>query len=93
MYFLYIIKIMIIIIMVIRAMITILIIAIIIQRPTARPHLDGFDQVGGAVGHLLGRLDKVPLGRRVGCLGGSQTAGVAQRRRVLGDNGCGGENL
>lgn len=61
---------------------------IITQRLTARPYLDGFDQVGGAVGHLLGRLDKVPLGRGVGRLGGRQPAGVAQRRRVLGHNGC-----
>lgn len=64
------------------------VVIVITQRLTARPHLDGFDQVGSAVGHLLGRLDKVPLGRRVGGLGRSQAAGVAQRRRVLGNNGC-----
>lgn len=35
----------------------------------AEPHLDSFDQVGCAVGHLLGRLDKMSLGSWVGCLG------------------------
>lgn len=45
---------------------------------TKKSYLDCFDQVGGAVGHLLGRLDKVPLGNWVGCLGRSQTAGIAQ---------------
>lgn len=59
------------------------------QRPSNRSYLDGFDQVGGAVGHLLGRLDEVPLGSRVGRLRGGQPAGVAQCRRVLSDNGCG----
>lgn len=64
-----------------------------VSRPTRSSYLDGFDQVGGAVGHLLGRLDKVPLGSWVGRLGGGQSAGVAQRRRVLSDNGCSRENL
>lgn len=32
-------------------------------------YLDGLDKVGGAVGDLLGGLDKVPLGHRVGRLG------------------------
>ena len=41
-------------------------------------YLDGFDQVGSAVGYLLGRLDKVPLGNWIGCFRGSQAAGVAQ---------------
>lgn len=59
------------------------------QRPTNRSYLDGFDQVGGAVGHLLGRLNEVPLGSWVGRLGGGQSAGVAQCRCVLSDNGCG----
>lgn len=58
-----------------------------------KSYLDGFYQVGGAVGHLLGRLDKVPLGRWVGCLGGSQAAGIAQCRRVLSNNGGCRENL
>lgn len=42
------------------------------------PHLDGLHQVGCAVGHLLGRLDELALGHRVGGAGGCQTARVAQ---------------
>lgn len=42
-----------------------------------------FDKVSCAVGHLFGRLDKVPLGHRVGCFGGGQAAGIAQSRGVL----------
>lgn len=41
-------------------------------------YLYSFDQVGCAVGHLLGRLDKVSLGCGVGCLGGGQATGVAK---------------
>lgn len=65
----------------------------VFTRPAMNLYLDGFDQVGGAVGHLLGRLDKVPLGSWVGCLGGRQTAGVAQCRGVLSNNGGCRENL
>ncbi len=62
-------------------------------RLAKKSYLDGFDQVGGAVGHLLGRLDKVPLGNWIGRLGGSQTAGVAQCRGVLSNNGGCREHL
>lgn len=56
-------------------------------------YLDRFDQVGGGVGHFFGWLDKLPLGHRVGSLGGGQSAGVAQRRRVLGHDGGGRKHL
>lgn len=49
--------------------------------------LDGFDKVGGGVGHLFGRLHKLSPGHRVGGLGGGQAARVAQRRSVLGHDG------
>lgn len=52
----------------------------------APTHLDGLHQVGGAVGHLLGRLDKLPLGNGVGGAEG-QAARVAQSRGVLSHNG------
>ena len=55
--------------------------------------LDSFDQVGRAVGHLFGRLDKVSLGNGVGCLGGRQAAGVTQSRGVLCHYGGCRENL
>ena len=42
-----------------------------VRRLAKQSYLDGFDQVGSAVGYLLGRLDKVPLGNWVGCLRGS----------------------
>lgn len=50
-------------------------------------HLDGLHQVGRAVGHLLGRLDEVPLGHGVGRFGRCDAAGVAQGRGVLGHDG------
>ena len=49
--------------------------------------LDGLDQVGRGVGHLLGRLDELPPRHRVGGLGRGQAAGVAERRGVLGHDG------
>lgn len=59
------------------------------QGPQAVTYLDGLDQVGSAVGDLLGRLDKMPLGHGVGCLGGGYAAGITQGRGVLGyDRGC-----
>lgn len=66
---------------------------ILFTMMTKKSYLDGFDQVGGAVGHLLGRLDKVPLGDWVGCLGRSQTAGIAEGRGVLSNNGGCREHL
>lgn len=53
------------------------------------PYLYSFNQIGRAVGHLLGRLHKVPLCYWVCCLGWSQAASVAQCRCVLSNNrGC-----
>lgn len=52
-----------------------------------RVDLDGFDKVGGGVGHLFGRLHKLPPGHRVGRLGGGQATRVAQRRGVFGHDG------
>lgn len=37
-----------------------------VPRHLSIKYLDGLDQVGGAVGHLLGRLDKLALGHWVG---------------------------
>jgi hypothetical protein len=51
-------------------------------------YLDILDQVGGAVGHFLGCLDKVPLGHRVSRLAAGNLASVAQHTGVLGDD-CG----
>lgn len=56
-------------------------------------YLDGFDQVGRAVGYFLGRLDKMSLSSWVGCLGRCQTTGVAESRGVLSNNGGCRENL
>ena len=52
-------------------------------------NLNILDQVGGAVGHLLGCLHKVPLGHWVAGLAGGHLAGVAEDTGVLGnDSGC-----
>lgn len=50
-------------------------------------YLDGFDQVSCSICNLLGRLNKVPFSNGVSCFGGGETAGIAQRRGVLSNNG------
>lgn len=55
--------------------------------------LDGFDKIGGCVGHLFGRLNKLPSGHGVGCLGGGKAARVTECRGVLGYDGCCGQDL
>lgn len=51
-------------------------------------HLDGLDQVGCAVGNVLGTLYKVSLSDRIGGLAGGQATGVTQGRRVLSNHCC-----
>ena len=55
--------------------------------------LDLFDQGGGGVGHLFGRLDKSPLGRLVVGGGRGLTARVADDVGVLGNDSGGRQDL
>ena len=56
-------------------------------------HLDGLDQLTGGLGNVLGRLHKVMASHLVASALRGALAAVAQRGRVLGDGGGGGQDL